>query len=1304
MAQVKNQYTDTDIAIVGMACNFPDALNVTQYWENLVNGVDSIKEAPPERVDPMYFQKEEGVYDRFYFNRGGFCDIPFIDPMRYGFLPVAARGMEPEHLFAMKVAYDALEDAGVFEKNIPLQSCCVILGKGNFGNLSSMRNMDIINTAVQVVEVVKACIPGISDEDLDRIKKAYQATKGNIRPDTAIALMPNLIAALITNKLDMHGPAYTVDGACASSTIAINHACELLLNGQCDIALAGGIHAAQSAMFWASFNMLGAVSRKGVVSPFSEDADGLLTGEGGGVLVLKKLKKAIQDEDRIYAVIKSSAIFSDGSGVSVMAPNTLGQQKALELAWKRAGMDPKHIGMIEAHGTATIAGDKVEITTLNEFFGKDSGLSKAWLGSVKSNIGHAMPAAGMAGVIKTALALYHRKIPRTLHAEKPAKALIDSRFLLPQDTIEWDESKYPLIAGVNAFGFGGINSHVILTAYEEKPKSVSRKLEVKQSFKQAQLYAASSKEELLEILEKKSLTPTSGNYKLVIFDPTPERIEKAKSIVKKDKPWKGRMDIWFSNKPLLEKEGKLAFLFSGFNMEMDIEVDSIADYFDLERPKNVAEQGMLNHSLKLYQINNLLDTALKKLHVVPDMNAGHSIGEWHAGKAAGLISGENVEAMMNAWLRDLNQEIDENKQAPNDDFDSHFEDAYFVAVGCGYEKLQPIIQDIPDLYLSNDNCNNQILMCGKRDAIDEMTERLRKEQIYNQELPYKSAYHTPFLAKHIGILDYCLDQIEELREPEIPIWSATSLETYPTQMDEYRKLTIEHLTSPIRFRELIGKLYDQEKARVFVQIGSGPLTGFVDDILRDKKYGVISTHNPAHSGVEQLRRVLALLYIEGKLVDTLFIRNGEVSKILGQEFEIDSFAPIVTDFPEIREVLKRHQSFNTDLFEDEGSKGRPLLQKMNESMKEMSLVQQEMIEAFNEIKLLDEKYNICSENYSYKKKPEKVVQSGSSPKPVSSGNKDWSEEIVITTQKYPYITDHTVVKQPQHWSHVEDLDIVVPMTMSIELTMEMVQRQVPDKKILGLSSFSIFQWMNVREDFKLSMKGTWLKDNLAKLEMKNFTSTEIIVGNEYSSPPEQYMGTMDLGKTIMNPPTRKFIYEDLMFHGPNYQGVLEVTEFAEKGLRANVKNVGGKGSLLDTLGQLIGIYLRLVVDENNVSFPVKVGELQFYQDFTDQEGVFEFTLIVHEISEEFIIGDMILKRDGKIWCVAKDWLNRRFELDVNLWNIVNSPLDNKLGKSLQGTPVTYYDLAYTRTGSWGFVEKRYLNYLEKEHYNSLLLN
>lgn len=1278
---------DTDIAVVGMAGCFPGAPTIDQYWQNLANGVDSIIDAPPNRIDPVYFEWDPTAYDRLYCKRGGFCDEIFIDPVRYGFLPIAAQKMDPEHMLVMKFAYEALEDAGVFEKNISLKNACAILGKGNFASASSLRNIDLINTSAQIVEVVKQAIPGIPAEDLDKIKREFQQAKGLFTTDNAIAMMPNLVASLMMNRLDMHGPAYTIDGACASSIMAVYNCIELLLNGQCDIALAGGLHAGQTAMFWSSFTMLGALSHKGEISPFSETADGLLIGEGGGVLVLKKLKKAIEDEDRIYAIINGTGVYSDGSGVSVMAPNTQGQQKAIGLAWKRAGMDPRNIGMIEAHGTATIVGDRTEINTLNEFFGKDPSLSKAYLGSVKSNIGHTMAAAGMAGMIKAILSLYHRKIVPTLHTEKPAKALHDSRFILPQTAIDWDDST-PLVAGVNAFGFGGINSHAIFTAYEKRVKPTATSTITAES-ETVIAIGAQTKDALLKKLAEKDYSIVNGDYRLIVFNPTEERLEKAKKLIEKDKPWKGRMDIWFSNKPLLKKDGKIAFLFPGFDPDVNAEIDSVIERFNLAPMENLFEENpMLAHTLKLYQKNKRLNTALRKLNVTPDMYAGHSIGEWHAAEAAGFIPDETPEKLFKAWMDPSVERGDDYAALP---------DVHFVAVGCGYERLKPLIEGIEDLYLSNDNCPNQILMCGTPDATEKMGVILNKEQIFFQILPYKSGYHTPFIANQMKVLDDSIKHIE-IKEPETPMWSATSLELYPTNMTELRKLNIQHLTTHIRFRELIEKLYEQEKARVFIQIGAGGVTGFINDTLKDKDYSAISASSSNLSGVDQLKRVLALLFIEGHNINYTFV-GIKPQKSSGNEMELQQFSLIIEDLPAVREAARKYGGAAINSLFDEVS-DRPIIQAMNDGMKEMASVQKEMVELYKEVEQLDKTFGI-----EYSARPKKDVNKVTKDEIKDpKKNKNFNEEMIIPLKDYPFLVDHTIVKQPDNWPHLDDIDVVIPMTMTIELMAEMAQKQSPEKKVTSLIGLSVFQWMNVYESFNQTVKGSWKSEDTISLNMNNFVSTDVKLEDEFPAPPAEYVGNIDLGKKIQEPPTKAEVYEELMFHGPKYQGVNEITEFNERGLKASVQNAGGKGSLLDTMGQLIGIYLHKTVDVNHISFPVKVGEINFYQDFHDQEGIFEFTLVTKEITDEFIIGDMIIKRDGKIWCVAKDWLNHRFEVSPQLWKIIQTPLENKLAKELSGDHITYFDLAYSKTGSWGFLEKRYLNYQEKQHHKGLLLN
>ncbi|MCC8145101.1 MAG: acyltransferase domain-containing protein [Bacteroidales bacterium] len=821
-----------DIAIVGMSVFCPGADSIEQFWNNLKNGVDSIIEAPDNIINHFYFEKGNGNVDPIYCKKGGFTNPLKVDPLRYGILPIAAEGMDPEHLTSLLGAEQALYDAGVFDKKISLKKGSIIIGKGNFAGLITHRSNEIVRTSEQIAILIRELFPSITEEEIDQFKIAYQKQQGRYQADTAIGTMPNLVAAMVANKFDMQGPAYTVDAACASGLVAVDHSIRLLQSGQCDIVIAGGMHTAHSPMFWSVFNMMGALSRKQQIAPFSEEADGLIIGVGGGMVVLKTLEKAVADEDRIYAVIKGTAVCSDGGGSHVMVPTVQGQKRVLGLAWEAANMHPQQIGYIEAHGTATLVGDKTEITTLTEFFGDDSNPDKAFVGSVKSNIGHTMPAAGIMGLIKTALALYHRQIPPTLHCEKPLEAMFRSRFRPPQTLIDWDETKYPLIAGVNAFGFGGVNSHAVLTAYEgNKP---SRQHTPEKSFnEEAIAVSAKTKELLLKKLKAGDYTNTGGDYRIVIFDPSASRMEKALSIVEKDKPWKGRMDIWFTNDPLLLNDGKIAFMFPGFDLGINSETDSISEYLDLPKIEYSSDNEMTEQSVKLFYNTIINDLALKKLGVTPDLYSGHSIGEWYAAVSAGLISKESVTRMMESL--DLSNEA--------------VEDIFFISVSRGADSLKQWFDKIPDLYLANDNCPSQSLWCGTAEAKESLIKVLKNEQIYYQELPFSSGFHTPFLKDKIGLAKESVEHIEMI-DGSIPVWSATTLEPYPRNKQEYQQLVIDHMTKPVYFSDLVRKLFKEQKVRVFIQIGVGGLVSFMDDILKGQEYSAISTGISNRSGLE----------------------------------------------------------------------------------------------------------------------------------------------------------------------------------------------------------------------------------------------------------------------------------------------------------------------------------------------------------------------------------------------------------------------------------------------------------------------
>lgn len=1354
----------TDVAIIGMSCVFPGAEDAETFWQNIIHKVDATQEVPADRIDPVHFENGTAGIDRFYCNRGGFIPEFRFNPSDFGILPLAVEGTEPEHLITLSLVRKALEDAGVFEEKAALEKTGIIIGKGNYSGPGATRAIEIVRTGEQIVHLLKELMPHLTEAEVENVKKDYQLRKGRFGPDTAMGLIPNLVASLVANRLNLHGVAYTLDAACASSLIAVDHAVQELNSGRADLMIAGGVHVGQNAAFWSIFTQLGALSRKGKISPFDTNADGLLIGEGCGFVVLKRLEDAVKDNNKIYAVLKGIGVSSDGSGTSVMSPSVKGQLKAIRQAWKNADMESAQIGYIEAHGTGTPLGDKTEIETLSEFFGNDQTLPKAGIGTVKSNIGHAMPAAGIAGLIKTALALYHDVIPPTIHCENPSELFSNSRFEAVQKAQNWEASGLPKVAGVNAFGFGGINAHVVLEGYANpKPTGenvtqlyinqqketlqtgnsfILNQQHAKPETDEVLLIARNNHEELMKALENADREPGTGIYRIAVFNPTPERLAKALKIVAKERPWRNKQDIWYSNEPLLSKGGKIAFVFPGLDGLAAGEVSTVAEYFNISQeehiqgasiqedaPELVAGQkqgvqgnvvqhqpskspdGLLNEALKILNKSRILDTALKQLDIFPDMNAGHSLGEWLAARSSELAAESSVMQLLNC----LNPETFELK------------DSRFIAVGCGIEQLQPIMDSIEQLYLSNDNCPQQVILCGSNAALEKLVPILKNKQIFHQILPFQSGFHSPFVADKLDLL---LDGMAgmEFRKTKFPLYSATTLTTYPEGFEAIRQLSVEHLIKPVRFRELTEQLYE-EGARVFIQVGSGGLTGFIDDTLKGKSFSTISGNVTLRSGVTQLQRVLAALFVEGKVAGMEFMGYG---KNVNTDHKADTKNNAVTDENEAKPKNELKLQLGLPLINALGSikelslkqrqlvarkevsvedVAHPLMKAFNENVEEMMSIQSELLQHFQNggraaITYLPKSVNAVSGQHHLTERTITEIAtafSGTPEEPVKTPatlRLPFSKTLDITLENCPYLVDHSLLRQPKGWHCVDDMDPVIPMTMIFEMFGEIAAEQSLGAQVKKILNTRVFQWMNVATPFRETITGEWKNEQLISLNLERFANAEVQLGNPDTIPAVQHF---DIGNALDIDRTPTQIYEEHMFHGPGYQGIRKLIKVGEKGITGIIEGSTGKGSLLDNAGQLFGLWLQLTLTKDRIAFPVKIQQIEFFEEMSDQQGSFECTCMLTELNDEFATADFIMKREGKVWAIISGWQNRRLEIDEALWKVSMSPLRNRLSEEVAPGVFLFYN-AYTRVVSWDFILKRYFNQEEKKHHQSLLPN
>src|SRR5271165_6635156 len=428
-----------EMAIVGMAGRFPGADNLELYWENLKNGIDSITEIPRDRWDvDLYYDPDPGVPGKTYSKWGGFLHhIDRFDPLFFHLSPEEADWMDPQQRLFLEEAWHALEDAGYSEQR--LQACRCGVYAGVMGN--DYQNL------------------------LDNRNPAYQML-GNSN---------SILATRIAYYLNLKGPVITVDTACSSSLVALHLACGALTSREADLMLVGGVTLYITQLPYIQMSKAGMLAPDGRCKSFDQRANGIVPGEGVGVVVLKRLDQALRDNDRIYGVIKGSGINQDGRTNGLTAPSSQSQEQLYLETYDRCGVSPERISYVEAHGTGTQLGDPVEIHGLTRAFREYTQKTGfCALGSVKSNIGHTTAAAGMAGLLKVLLSLTRRQIPPSLHFEQANEHCLfeGSPFYVNTGLLNWEtpvaQARY---AAVSAFGFSGTNAHVVI---EEAPAPSSR--------------------------------------------------------------------------------------------------------------------------------------------------------------------------------------------------------------------------------------------------------------------------------------------------------------------------------------------------------------------------------------------------------------------------------------------------------------------------------------------------------------------------------------------------------------------------------------------------------------------------------------------------------------------------------------------------------------------------------------------------------------------------------------------------------------------------------------------------------------
>ncbi|MFZ0724248.1 MAG: SDR family oxidoreductase [Desulfobacterales bacterium] len=896
------------IAIIGIGCFFPKSPGLKEFWRLIVTGEDAIGEVPATHwTAEDYFDADPDAPDRTYCKRGGFLPPVMFDPTEFGIPPALLEATDTSQLLGLMAAKMALTDAGYGDgKAFNRAKTSVILGVTGTQELviplGARLGFPHWRRALERAGVAAATVEDV----LSRISNAYVPWQEGSFP----GLLGNVVAGRICNRLDLGGTNCVVDAACASSMSAIHMAILELAAGRSDMVVTGGVDTLNDIFMHMCFAKTRILSPTGDARPFSKDADGTVLGEGVGLLVVKRLADAEKDGDRIYAVIRGIGSASDGKSQSIYAPRPEGQAMALQNAYANAGIDPNTVELIEAHGTGTRVGDKVEFQALSRVFGdRTAAEPDCAIGSVKSMIGHAKAAAGAAGLIKSVLALHHKILPPTLKAEQPDPELgIDSsRFYLNAVNRPWlPRPDHPRRCGVSAFGFGGSNFHVVLEEYgsektaaawdgsiEIMAVSAASKAALRQkilrlksdieaglppaaaAFQSRRAFGADDACRLLGVLEPAAADARSDS-------PSANFLQEALAFLDDHgvAPPVHRPNLFYGEG---RPGGKLAFLFPGQGsqypgMGRDL-VCRFPDAFDALAAADREFDGERSLSRAVYplpvsypQDSALQATALRRTDMAqpaigaislamlavladfgvrPDATAGHSFGELTALHAAGWIDRPSFISLA----------VTRGRLMAAADLGAGAAASGMLAVQAPLAEIEALIDSHGlDVVLANRNAPRQGVLAGSRAALAAAESICREKGYGCVRLPVAAGFHSKYMEKALQPFQKALRSIG-VSPTAIPVFSNTTGEPYPADAQRAAVLLGDHLRQPVAFVDEINHLH-AAGIRTFLEIGPRSiLSGLVADILAGETFEALAldASTGKRSGLGDLARTLCRL-------------------------------------------------------------------------------------------------------------------------------------------------------------------------------------------------------------------------------------------------------------------------------------------------------------------------------------------------------------------------------------------------------------------------------------------------------------
>ncbi|WP_168188772.1 non-ribosomal peptide synthetase/type I polyketide synthase [Thermoflavimicrobium daqui] len=845
------------IAIVGMGCRFPGGVSTPEeLWRLLLEGKDAVTEVPHSRWDiDHFYDKDRNKPGTMYTRWGGFLEgIDQFEPEFFGISPREAISMDPQHRLLLETGWEALEDAGYSPEMLRESLTGVYVG---------LCSNDYIERAL------------------------YSGDPTAIDAYAGTGTAHSIAAGRISYWLGLHGPSMAIDTACSSSLVSVHLAMQALRMGECHMALAGGANVLLSPEGTIYFSRMQAMSPTGRCRPFDAAADGYVRSEGCGLLVLKRLSDAKRDGDRIYAVLRGSSVYQDGRSNGLTAPNGLAQEATILRALEESGVQTADVSYVEAHGTGTPLGDPIEINALHSVFRKNNESPlPLMVGSVKSNLGHTEGAAGIAGLIKTVLALHHGIIPKTIHFEQPNPNVDWSELdvHIVKENMEWPEGNKRRVAGVSAFGFSGTNAHVIVEQATESPERMTnwpRPFILPLSAQSLTVLRRSARDysELIanmtndgavaDLCYTAAIKRSQNDFRWAAVGATRDDLcqslqafAKAKSdggIVPQKrltKPkitfvfpgqgsqWEGMGRELFNTEPVfrqtLERCDQLIRECTGFSILAVLgirgETERILTDVDVVQPT-------------LFAINVSLSALWESWGVRPDVVVGHSQGEIAAAYICGALSLEDAVRIVCVRSRLLRAVLGKGAMA---------------LIELPHTEVEEMIkQRAVDISIAAVNGPSTTVVSGDKLAIEQLIEDLTQMTVFCRLIKVDVASHS---SQVDSILDELLLELQGIhtKKARVPIFSTvTGLESMGEELGaEY---WIRNLREPVCFAQVINKIASQQE-HIFIEISPHPvlLNAIRATLAASEREGVV-VHSLRREESEQLSLIQSygLVYTAG---------------------------------------------------------------------------------------------------------------------------------------------------------------------------------------------------------------------------------------------------------------------------------------------------------------------------------------------------------------------------------------------------------------------------------------------------------